>query len=216
MRFATLRVSPLEAAYSGADRELANAEGITRRSIRQFDLREDGTVVVLKSLRGDRELIDDIYESRPEVLAHEVSEDRDVVHVYAHFSGTDTAEEVLRLARDEGILVETPMEYTEDGSLRLTVVGESSGISAFVTRVRDWVAVSVDGVGTYGAESARLRSSLTPTQRQLLDLAVERGYFDVPRQVTAAELGEELGVSASAVSDRLRRVESNVLPQLVQ
>jgi len=35
-------------------------------------------------------------------------------------------------------------------------------------------------------------------------LAYERGYFESPRKVTLAELGEELGITQQAVGSRLR------------
>jgi predicted DNA binding protein len=46
---------------------------------------------------------------------------------------------------------------------------------------------------------------LTDEQRETLRLAYERGFFDIPRRATAADLASELGVSRQAVSERLRR-----------
>ncbi|MFB6179148.1 MAG: helix-turn-helix domain-containing protein [Halorientalis sp.] len=46
---------------------------------------------------------------------------------------------------------------------------------------------------------------LTPEQREVLATAVEHGYFEVPREITLDELGELLGISDSAASQRLRR-----------
>jgi predicted DNA binding protein len=55
-------------------------------------------------------------------------------------------------------------------------------------------------------EGARKREfGLTPEQYETLALAVERGYYDVPRATTITELADELGVSQNAVSERLRR-----------
>jgi predicted DNA binding protein len=55
--------------------------------------------------------------------------------------------------------------------------------------------------------------SLTDPQRELLVLAFERGYFNSPRDVTMAELGEELGISHQAVASRLRRGIQRTLGQ---
>jgi predicted DNA binding protein len=52
---------------------------------------------------------------------------------------------------------------------------------------------------------------LTAIQYETLRLAVERGYFRVPREVTFEELGEELDVSAQAISERVRRGTEGVL-----
>jgi len=46
---------------------------------------------------------------------------------------------------------------------------------------------------------------LTPRQRRTLELAVERGYYDIPRRCTTIELADELGISDQAVTERLRR-----------
>jgi len=52
---------------------------------------------------------------------------------------------------------------------------------------------------------------LTPEQRRTLLLAYQRGYFDEPRQVTQAELGDHFGISGRAVSNRLRRGTRNLV-----
>ena len=46
---------------------------------------------------------------------------------------------------------------------------------------------------------------LTQCQRETLLTALHLGYFDVPRAATLQELGQELGVSDTAISQRLRR-----------
>ncbi|MFB6179325.1 MAG: helix-turn-helix domain-containing protein [Halorientalis sp.] len=46
---------------------------------------------------------------------------------------------------------------------------------------------------------------LTARQREVLRVAVERGYFEVPREITTAELASELGISSQALSALVRR-----------
>jgi len=46
---------------------------------------------------------------------------------------------------------------------------------------------------------------LTPRQRRTLELAVERGYYDISRRCTTIELADDLGISDQAVTERLRR-----------
>lgn len=53
--------------------------------------------------------------------------------------------------------------------------------------------------------------SLSPVQQETLIHAYREGYYDLPKQVTQAELGEHFGVSNRAISERLRRGIRNLI-----
>jgi predicted DNA binding protein len=46
---------------------------------------------------------------------------------------------------------------------------------------------------------------LTEPQFEALTLAIQRGYYDIPRGCTTQEIADELGISGQAVTERLRR-----------
>lgn len=52
---------------------------------------------------------------------------------------------------------------------------------------------------------------LTETQRETLELAFNDGYFDVPRNASLDDLGEQLDVSRQSVSRRIRQGVHNLL-----
>lgn len=56
---------------------------------------------------------------------------------------------------------------------------------------------------------------LTRKQRETLVVAFREGYFDDPRGISLEELSETFGVSARAVSQRLRRGVSNLVGNTV-
>lgn len=56
---------------------------------------------------------------------------------------------------------------------------------------------------------------LTDRQREALRIAYERGYFDVPRGTTLEAVAAELDVSASALSERLRRAQTRLVETTV-
>ncbi|MHB9285689.1 helix-turn-helix domain-containing protein [Halobacteriales archaeon Cl-PHB] len=56
---------------------------------------------------------------------------------------------------------------------------------------------------------------LTPARREALEAAYREGYFDVPRNTSLVDLGEQLGVSDSAMSTRLRRAVHDLVEQTV-
>lgn len=57
---------------------------------------------------------------------------------------------------------------------------------------------------------------LTDREREVLETALEHGYYETPRATTLTALGEELSVSDVAVSKTLRRVERKLLTAAVE
>jgi hypothetical protein len=54
-------------------------------------------------------------------------------------------------------------------------------------------------------------SGLTDRQREALRVALETGYFSVPRETSLEDLAKRLDVSDTAASQRLRRGVENLI-----
>jgi len=66
-------------------------------------------------------------------------------------------------------------------------------------------------------ENSLLASNALPNEQyETLSLAVERGYFETPREVTLDELADQLEVPRSTVSYRLRRAVAEVVTDFVR
>ncbi|MCU4924631.1 helix-turn-helix domain-containing protein [Halobacteria archaeon AArc-dxtr1] len=79
-------------------------------------------------------------------------------------------------------------------------------ISAFYAECREHeLSIDVRQLSETVAPGEGERFGLTEPQRELVVAAYEAGYFDVPRQTTLVELGEQSGISDVAASQRLRR-----------
>jgi len=63
---------------------------------------------------------------------------------------------------------------------------------------------------------SNILSELTDKQVETLETAYDMGYFETPRQITANEVGEELGVAQSTFSQRLRDAENALLEALFE
>lgn len=56
---------------------------------------------------------------------------------------------------------------------------------------------------------------LTNHQQEALRTAYELGYFDIPRQASLEDIATELDISASSLSERLRRAETQLIEETV-
>ncbi|WP_129114795.1 helix-turn-helix domain-containing protein [Halegenticoccus tardaugens] len=71
-------------------------------------------------------------------------------------------------------------------------------------RERD-ISFSLRGLYSEGSTDGEVPYGLTEAQRDILVQAIETGYFDIPRSASLEELGDSLGITGQAASERLRR-----------
>jgi len=105
---------------------------------------------------------------------------------------------------EEGTLVVTT--YVEDRQVVRELVDALQGILGRVRLVRLSVVSGPDATEQVTFDL----SALTPKQREGLELAVVRGYFD-DDGVELGELATELGISKSALSQRLRTAQAKLV-----
>jgi predicted DNA binding protein len=92
-----------------------------------------------------------------------------------------------------------------------------------ITAPRDRLSSLADQLQTFGLQfdvrSVRTtidsESVVTDGQRQLIETAVERGYYDTPRTCTLTELADHLGIAKSTASERLHRAEGAIIRAFV-
>ena len=68
---------------------------------------------------------------------------------------------------------------------------------------------------TRDGESEPPGDGLTDHQQEALRTAYELGYFDIPRRASLQEVAAELDISASSVSERLRRAQTRLIEETV-
>lgn len=106
-----------------------------------------------------------------------------------------------------------PTIVTDEGWHETKVFKDYENFNAFRQSCEDH-GISLELI-SISPESASTDSTsqdgLTERQREALTLAISRGYYESPRQVTAEELAEELDISQPSLSSLLRRGERELL-----
>jgi len=106
---------------------------------------------------------------------------------------------------DVGVIPHTPFEV-RDGWVDWTIECSQNDIKELINSFKQQSIphrlVSTRSVTT------RL---LTPRQRQVFDIAIREGFYDIPRRISLTELANLLGVAKSTLSVQLQRVESTII-----
>ncbi|MFC4542065.1 helix-turn-helix domain-containing protein [Halosolutus amylolyticus] len=113
------------------------------------------------------------------------------------------------------------VEAVTDGSLVISLVVEDRPLLSRIISALEETGATVrlqrlahgvdDGDVTLEIDA----TDVTAKQREAVELAVELGYYDRPRTATLSELADRLGVSKSAVSQRLNAVELTLIRSFV-
>lgn len=191
---------PLEGAIDG---------GGVRCTIEQFVTTEPDRLTVFLWVEGD---LDGLEES----LASDEGVER-ILRVIDNgerclyrMDWIDRIDPLVRLLREERGAVLSASATAGGWRLRL-LVPTREGLSRLYDYCRE-LGIGVEIHSLYNVDADRRgQFGLTTGQEELLYVALERGYYDIPRNVDMEELADEFGVSHQAISERLRRAHGTLV-----
>lgn len=140
------------------------------------------------------------------------------------------------LQQDESDLIETylvrhnclllpPVRYTSGAKFcRLLALDPSALTACYRNLVEDGFSVSVEHkreieTVTHDAPLLTLDGvlpDLSPRQRETFSVAYDRGYYEIPRETTTAEIAETVGIERRTAEEHLRRAENKLIEALVE
>jgi predicted DNA binding protein len=212
MRYVTITMRPTSGYFHPVGQQLADAPDITREAIHHFELLDDGTVALLASVQGNMERYRDILAASPDVIEFAVAGSHEGFG-YSQVEPNELNLHLIEQQRSSEFIVQMPVEYTSDGGQRITVIGTAESFADASTDSPEGVTVEIEEIGEYHPTMNQLFSQLTVRQREVLEIAIERGYYENPRQTTHEEIAEHLDITPGSVGQHLRNIEATVFGQ---
>ncbi|ELY94437.1 helix-turn-helix domain-containing protein [Natrialba taiwanensis] len=218
MRYLTVLVHPAESgSFHPLGETLSNASEIEREAIHHVEHLADDTVLLFAEGSGDRDRYEDIMRDSPHVVDYFVS-GVDRWMAVSQFEPTDATRCLLERQHESNVVIETPIYFTADGSLRITYLGSDAAFRELFRGSVEETAIAFDVVetGDYNPDEAALTRQLTTRQREVLEVAVEIGYYSAPRQSTLDDVADVVGIATSTAGEHLRKVEESVFGAFVR
>lgn len=189
-------------------------EGIWLVAVHKVDILSDGSVVTQFEIADAPRPLAEIFEETADwVYDYQVAagDERDTLQL--HFEPAGIQRDVIDLHRSYATVFDYPIEVADHASqsFRVTEVGDESELRELLEETRQTIDVTVEKVGDFEPVSTRRAPELSDQQASVLAVAVELGYYDVPRNTTYADIAEAVDSSASAVGQHLRRAEAQVM-----
>ena len=211
------RITPESGYFDEGETVLWDA-GIALESIRSMEFVEDGSVVVVYEVGGDAETLRSCLDAAPEkIIDYSITEDSDPLVAQLWLYPDETLEQLLGVHRSFGVSVEFPISYVgqDPATIELVETGPRNELRDRIEQTREIADVHINHVHRHKPGTQQLFRELTDRQQEVLQAAVEAGYYQIPREATHQTIADELGCSKSVVGQHLRRVEATLVSSVV-
>lgn len=190
---------------------MTQASFVERATALQWNYTGDA-LGILHYVVGDADALETAMGDIPEVIGYDVARvDARSFYVYVRDTTTGPLQEMFAPVTSGGILVVPPVKYEPDGTVVFSMFGPDDELQEAVTSVPEPIDVTIEAVGGLADTAAAVEAGVTDRQREVVKTAVTRGYYDIPRTASQAEIAAELDCAPSTVAEHLRKVESRMM-----
>jgi len=125
----------------------------------------------------------------------------------------ETSDPLLLLpARGSNVPLEMPFDI-RDGEVAWEVTAPTEQLSELGEQLDEFgISFSVE----YIRQEPDREHLITDRQQEIVEAAVEAGYYDTPRQCSLTELAARIDIAKSTCSDTLHRAEEAIVKEYVQ
>ena len=113
---------------------------------------------------------------------------------------------VLQTIFDAQLLLRFPI-VIHNGKISIELIGSRIKIDQLLNTNQNWkeVEISIKQVKKYCPDTL-----LTPRQLEILTKSLLNGFFDIPRKKSLSHLAKDIGISPSALSENIRRINKKL------
>jgi hypothetical protein len=201
------------AEASPTHRAVARTEGVTRAELRAWA--PAGGARTLSWFDADRATVERLLEGVDAVTAFRLVPGDGGTYAFVARDGREFDPRVLGLVAAADVAFVPPVTFHGSGTVRADAVGEPGPLGAFHRRLSGTVDARIEAVREFAGRAAPPRPTLTDRRARALSVAVDVGYYDVPRTGAVADVADELGCATSTAGELLRRAEATLVAAYV-
>jgi predicted DNA binding protein len=190
---------------------IAGCDAVERTLLLSWSGERDGIETLLFRVEGDREPYLAALCTTDSVLDYEISSAGNDFYVYVHSEVRETDLRVRTAFRKTNVLPIPPVEFGSDGGMHFAIVGAPNDLRTVLDGLPAEVRIEIDAVSASAGSLAIVEGVLTDRQRETLRIAVDIGYYEVPRTASIEDVAERLGCASSTASVHLRKGEARLI-----
>lgn len=195
---------------------IGDGEAIHRTRLLYGNLLDDRATRFVFYVEGDRDLYTSVLDGLADIQTYEITPVEGggfYSLVEREFRAGDRR--LRTLLEGAGAVIVPPVEYTSDGSIRTTILGDPESLRSTFAELPSDVDVQLERASRRMGIDSSVTSILTDRQREAVAAAVDVGYYEVPREGRLQEVAQALDCASSTASNHLRKAEARIMSQVI-
>lgn len=156
-------------------------------------------------------------DQTPQVIDYElIPIGEQAFYAYLREQTANPDKEIYAAFTHPTLVVIPPIEYTTQGTMRISVVGESTALQSAIDSLPSDIELDIDRIEEFVGPKPAVASLLSPRQRETIKVALDIGYYEVPRRMTIEAIADRVGCAPGTASEHLRKAESKLLKHVLE
>jgi len=194
-------------------RLVADSPHVDEARLLEWNASTEDALTVLYAMDGDADAFVSELGDSSIIVKYELSrigEDRFYVLAVGRPSEAPLFQRAINAITQMGLIVVTPVVYAE-GKVHFRIVGESAVLQSMIDAIPSGFDVDIHEIGTFPDGMTAPRTVLSERQRAAVNVALELGYYENPRNVTHADIADRLGCAPNTVTEHLQKAEAKLV-----
>ncbi|MFB6141736.1 MAG: helix-turn-helix domain-containing protein [Halorientalis sp.] len=206
-----------DGSYNPIDDAIIDHPRLSREAAQHFDLMSDGTSVLLYHIVGDADELESLLAAEPSALSYDVfAVEDDGLRAHVHIARNTVFTALIHLVEEYDLIIDPPIDIDDDGGLHMSVAGNVEDIREAAMQRPESIEIRLEESEGRSTNRVDVSALLTDRQQEVLALAIEKGYYEIPREATNEDIAADLDCSTSTVGEHLRKIESRIISELGQ
>ena len=123
--------------------------------------------------------------------------------------------EMKKLFSNRNILIDPPIKL-ENNHLFISIIADVDTLDQFIENQEDKYGddFKIISISTVVPDAKNLSLLLTERQKEIVYYAFENGYFEIPRKTHSSDLAEHFGISQSAITEHIRKIQKTLFSSI--
>ncbi|UCG04548.1 MAG: helix-turn-helix domain-containing protein [Candidatus Heimdallarchaeota archaeon] len=213
MRKVTIHLSPKFLFEFIPNEFFKTCERVEGKAILKYDLGKGVKIVVSEIHMKPGFMIKDMKIPPALTLLDVLEKKRNKYVCLVKVEYSDEKLEFIKLFDLKNIIFDLPASLSED-KLSFSFIGDTETIKELLKLIESLGPITIDSVQKYPLSELNIFSPLTERQQEIITLAKQTGYYEIPRKISTEELSNKLGISKSTLTEHLRKAENRIVSSL--